>query len=561
MQSTFAILPIPKWHSQACWKNNHNRMGCLQQRHQEHISSCSCTSANQNNVHLRTGRNRAHQLADTRLKLAYSSRDYEVIEKSNENKNEQVMSSSSSVCCNDIKIDDDENVEALSSFYSAIKKGEIFIRPDFLNPSEVSLLRNDILQLQNLSASSIDKSRGCYFKPSGLSNRFPGDENYFGSSDRLTCTITPDLKKGNEKYANMRSILEQKMELVRHELEQALSLSTKGANKNDDELELKLEEMYYSISPTGSHLPRHNDERHEDTKGEKGWINETRRSISWLIYLNYDDDNANDNIDHHPWKSFNGGQLRAYCRKSRGSGDNSHVPCGSHQENIQVGWLKQPQCVTKKESSKIVSQQIMNDNNKSTIEFEPVFLDSWIQTPMTLPKNLNQKEIKDENYTDDHDKDNAKSSFNWIPMSALYRINNKRTYNTTVVKEGGDNGELGGMNNKSSDRDYLSKPFGPQSPLWPSDKNLEPTDFARALASQLSTSDHRKRFIGLEDIHIMDDPSMINIVDIVPIGGTLVMFDSVTVPHEVLEVHAGVRLAIAGWFHEKQQEFPDWYGT
>mmetsp|Transcript_56220 Transcript_56220/g.60876 ORF Transcript_56220/g.60876 Transcript_56220/m.60876 type:complete len:91 (-) Transcript_56220:20-292(-) len=51
-----------------------------------------------------------------------------------------------------------------------------------------------------------------------------------------------------------------------------------------------------------------------------------------------------------------------------------------------------------------------------------------------------------------------------------------------------------------------------------------------------------------------------NIVDIVPTGGTLVLFDSVTVPHEVLEVTQGTRLAIAGWFHERQQDYPEWYG-
>ena len=120
----------------------------------------------------------------------------------------------------------------------------------------------------------------------------------------------------------MRSIVEKKMEILRSDLEVALR---DFRSKNDSALELKLEEIYYSISPTGSHLPRHSDERHEDTKGKKGWMSETRRSISLLIYLNYDD-NSNKNIGHHPWKSSNGGQLQAYCRKSRGSDDNSHVP-------------------------------------------------------------------------------------------------------------------------------------------------------------------------------------------------------------------------------------------
>ena len=38
--------------------------------------------------------------------------------------------------------------------------------------------------------------------------------------------------------------------------------------------------------------------------------------------------------------------------------------------------------------------------------------------------------------------------------------------------------------------------------------------------------------------------------DIVPKAGTLVMFDSVSLPHEVLQTNRE-RFAIQGWFHEK----------
>ena len=48
------------------------------------------------------------------------------------------------------------------------------------------------------------------------------------------------------------------------------------------------------------------------------------------------------------------------------------------------------------------------------------------------------------------------------------------------------------------------------------------------------------------------------VVDVNPAGGTLVLFDSVAVPHEVLPVIRGERLALAGWFHEAQQEWPSW---
>ena len=189
------------------------------------------------------------------------------------------------------------------------------------------------LQLQQYSShSSPEKSESeselapsnlLLFKPSGLSNRVEGDGNIFGSSDRLTCTITPDLIKGDTQLSNMRDIFEEKMEHVKHELQIAFSQShtrllpspnnthTTCSNDSNEfirmeendrtctvdssqtemeikKFELELTEMYYSISPKGSFLPRHQDERHEDTKGKTGWINDTRRSISWLVYLNDD---------------------------------------------------------------------------------------------------------------------------------------------------------------------------------------------------------------------------------------------------------------------------------
>jgi len=50
-------------------------------------------------------------------------------------------------------------------------------------------------------------------------------------------------------------------------------------------------------------------------------------------------------------------------------------------------------------------------------------------------------------------------------------------------------------------------------------------------------------------------------MQILPRGGTLVLFDSATVPHEVTPVALQEsRVALAGWFHEAQQPFPPWVG-
>merc|ERR1712238_112558 len=42
--------------------------------------------------------------------------------------------------------------------------------------------------------------------------------------------------------------------------------------------------------------------------------------------------------------------------------------------------------------------------------------------------------------------------------------------------------------------------------------------------------------------------------DIDPLGGTLVLFDSVSLPHEVLPTRNKERWACSGWYHEDQQE-------
>jgi len=493
--------------------------------------------------------------------------------------------------------------------YSRIRKGEIYVRDNFLTPPEIAGLRKDIARLHK---------DGC-FKPSGLSNRVEGDANNFGSSDRLTCTIhtnvnsnantntvTPDQRLSS----NAHFAVEEKMECLKPILQSSLSpLITRRKHQQQQQpngLKLELAEMYYSISPGGSHLPKHQDERHEDTKGGKGWINETRRSISWLIYLNnehwgdatasatantkhqnastttttttkdVDDDaaatihNSNYNGNDDETTTGLGGELRAYCRICC---PEEHVQCGSHEGNLQVGWLR---------SRKSKSTTTTDDESK--IEFEPVFLDAWVKTKAPTTTSI----------IDESNDDYYSSQLEWQPMSALYRLerstsllllqDNKNNHYCSQDDDGDNLDDDGGGDNDKPPllprRDYISEPFGPNSPSWPSNHDLEPFEFAKALASQLTKKDHRSRFVGTEEIETRqqqqrqqqqhgdsaDDESSsssetVSIVDVVPKGGRLVLFDSVTVPHEVLEVTQGTRLAIAGWFHEPQQEFPDWYGT
>ena len=54
-----------------------------------------------------------------------------------------------------------------------------------------------------------------------------------------------------------------------------------------------------------------------------------------------------------------------------------------------------------------------------------------------------------------------------------------------------------------------------------------------------------------------EPPAGTRIEDINPERGSLVVFDSVLVPHQVEEIIKGKRLALAGWFHEETQPFPE----
>lgn len=67
-------------------------------------------------------------------------------------------------------------------------------------------------------------------------------------------------------------------------------------------------------------------------------------------------------------------------------------------------------------------------------------------------------------------------------------------------------------------------------------------------------------FVLLEDRPAWDQghlPDFSKIQDVSPTRGSLVIFDSVIVPHQVEVVHEGQRVAIAGWFHEATQQFPE----
>lgn len=266
-------------------------------------------------------------------------------------------------------------------------------------------------------------------------------------------------------------------------------------------------ECYYSQSKVGSFLPRHMDERHEELKGANGWLQHSRRSISWLVYLS----------EPHDWDiNTNGGALRTFPQPvallenvGRGS---------THDGNLQIGWL---------------FSEDSNKRNGATIR-QPVYLDSWFKPPISPGSDSTSSKLVPE------------------PHCVLYVVDDDIT---KQPQEG---------------RKYLTRSW-----LTETLHGMSVPDFLKACAVQDSTyhgasdlllfqtSDYARRFHLIEDRAEWNegrDPIGSEIHDVSPIRGSLVVFDSVQLPHEVREIKSGTRRALAGWFHERTQQFPtDWY--
>ena len=195
-----------------------------------------------------------------------------------------------------------------------------------------------------------------------------------------------------------------------------------------------------------------------------------------------------------------GGELRVFPQQFYNQGQLGLLESGSDNGNLQVGWID------------------MKGENDESITY-PVYLDSWFNDKF----NLDETEMN--------------------PKCILY---------TTKIN-----------NNKVKETFYVTKP-------WNNDMIQKATsDFLIELAEKDGSSvnketilfisnDHARSFRLLEDREAWTSgpPPGSRTVDIIPKRGSLVMFDSVSVPHEVLKVQQRTRAALAGWFHEETQQFP-----
>ena len=341
-----------------------------------------------------------------------------------------------------------------------IERGEVAVLKDWLPPSLTNALREDAKQLF---------ARG-EFQPDGLTNtaRARSEQGFDSKADRQTFRggglgwNDPDL--GNSQARQEFGTI---MNNLKRELSIGLNRPTLATNAP-----LK-HEITYNWYEVGAKLGRHLDEHHEETKGVQGWRRPTRRSVTWLVYLN------------DGWVGEQeGGSLRCFPRKEK-----SRVAVGAHMGNLQVGWLGG------------------ND---------PIFLDCFRQSG----------------------------------QAALYTVVARNTTHNNDNDDRGDAVEIISI----SDFDVPSQPIDYLPFLIPK---------YRHSFDQISTPRLDPRFAASAAPGSSSSPSSSGVnehkqwattLNVPPEAGTLVVFDSVTLPHQVEEVTGKrQRIAATGWFHEDSQ--------
>jgi len=350
-----------------------------------------------------------------------------------------------------------------SSVYRTIEEGKIAVVPNFLNQADILPLRQDAQQLWLDNKFSTDALAG-----------YGSKGNFDPTKDRAVLKLKqwkrPDygnFELRSIKFANL-------MSSVREELATNLNRPQMAAPNSAavNKYGAGSTEISYTRFGPGAFLKRHVDEHHEELKARDGWLKPTRRSISWLIYLNEPDWDA----------SRDGGRLRCFERKQRPIGRIGATTNG----DLQIGWV-----------------------TESNGEI-PIYLDA---------KNHDHGEC------------------------AMYLVD------------------------RNGRRVYITKPFRTNPILYVAGSE----QLVKKLL--ISSPDVAARFRLIEppksklnDILKGDDAYLgqgeppqnfmeEELEDVDPLGGTLVLFDSVSLPHEVLATRNNKeRWACSGWYHEDQQE-------
>lgn len=201
---------------------------------------------------------------------------------------------------------------------NSLSRGQVVVIENFIDPSLVSELREDAI---NLSSKGL-------FRASGLTNTAIEEQRFTSVSDRSILAL--DLSSRLRTDRDSRTLggnVKARERLADIVLNVASNLAgpLKRPTLNDRTLD---HEAGYSIYQPGASLKRHMDEFHEEFK-RKGWIVSSRRSVSWLVYLN-----------SPSWDTQrNGGTLRIYTMPESEVQVGYGFPAasvGAHEQNLQV---------------------------------------------------------------------------------------------------------------------------------------------------------------------------------------------------------------------------------
>lgn len=330
--------------------------------------------------------------------------------------------------------------------------------PDFLSKADVDLLQRDAAELFASHFFSTD-ALASY----GTSRTFdPSKDRTVLKLSQWKNTALGDWNVREQFGARMKDLRSDlAVHLNRPGLDRGASVTTYGDGST---------EISYTRFGPGAFLKRHVDEHHEELKGVAGWSQPTRRSLSWLIYLN-----PNWNPD------VSGGCLRCYERAAKHP---SHAVGARPNGDLQIGWLR--------------------PSLQDPVE-RPVFLDA--QHPGDGNKGNNNCAMYIDNPS----------------SSAPYYVTKSFNAHPTLFVAGGE---------------FLTQKLLIQH---------------RALADRFHFIEPPKSVVTEWLARMAPRPDDESPLDVPPRAGMLVVFDSVTLPHEVLPTVGKARWATSGWMHESQQ--------
>jgi hypothetical protein len=380
---------------------------------------------------------------------------------------------------------------------SRISGGGVVVIPDWMPIRLVRAMREDA---RNLFEDG-------QFRPDGLTNTALREQGFDAKADRQTFRGGADWDDYGVGDGKARLEFAIRMGRLREELAIGLNRPTlSDGGRGEGEGGGKRHEMTYNWYEPGAKLGRHLDEHHEETKGTKGWIRPSRRSVTWLVYLNEN------------WNAEDGGALRCYPR-SEGCISTNDVQVGAHDGNLQVGW---------------VTGMGGEEVDGGILRQHPVFLDCFRPSGgaalYRVAKSSSSGDDETRIILSVHDFDvppqpidfasflvpDARDAFEQISTS---RVDPRFVRSPIPLADGGA-GKAGGVD-----------------------------EMETATTTTTTTTDAIDR-VGASGEIIGDGTFM----DVTPAAGTLVLFDSVTLPHMVMEVTGSrQRIAATGWFHEDSQ--------